>query len=723
MWEILAVEVAKAVVTGAVGGLKEVVTGALARGRDEEQVTALLGDQPGLETAIVEAVRADPEFAARLSELVSVHSGPPGTARSMPRLADPFVDRTSALTGGSAPGLHLVTGRRGVGKTSLVTRIAAETADRFPDGQVYVDFTEWRTGSVLRRTEIVTHILAELGVDNALLTANAPELWAQYRRVTARRRFLLALDNAESLTDVRELVPPSPHSLVLVTAIRPDDELLAEYPSAEIKLDALDEESALELLAHITGRAVVDAERPRSKELIEACDRMPYAIRLAAVRIAKRARRSKEPIASVLADLRSGGALGGTDVIAAAFAETFGELSGDAAELCLLLASHPGGDFTERTARVLLGRPVGDALDELDDAGFLAPVRESRLKLYNLVREGARRRADEESTVVDRLLGFYRDQAVAADFRAGADRLRCYRVPGAVPAGDFDGPNPIDALNWVDREREAYASLVRSASRRGRDVEVGQICGALEILMINRGHLRLFAEITNWGIESAQRLGEDALEARIRSQQGRAYLLSHEFARARPQLDRALELARGLDNPGLESSVREFFGRFFEEQRDYENASDLFASSIALDRAMAQAGSRALGLHTRMQANVFVKRGAYDRALAALDESAANTADVRNLSRVWTVRTKALIGLGRVGEAGHAFQHSWRLAEEAGATQYSAELNDLYGDFLAARGDWKSAHDYWLRAYKTYYDAGHPKQFELQPKVSPVASR
>ncbi|MCU1685539.1 MAG: hypothetical protein JWQ81_6278 [Amycolatopsis sp.] len=719
MLEVIASEAAKVVVAGVLGAVKDVVSRKLAQ-RREGDLTALLADHERLAVAIQDAAEADSEFAERLDDLVS-ELRPSGDAGSdVPAAPADFVDRDAQRERASRAGVHVISGPRGAGKSALVYRIAEQLSGSHPDGQIYVDLADWREGNALRRSEVAAHILGRLGVETSLVSAPGPELWSQYRSVTARCRFLLALDNAESVTDVREFVPPSASGLVLVTAIKPGDDLLTAFPS-EIALGALDVEDALALLESVTSPEAVTAERDAAIDLVERCDRMPFAVRQAGIRVRKRLLRGPGAIASVLADFRRTGVLGGVDVIAAAFEDTFGELSPDAAELCLLVASHPGPDFTSQSAQALLGRPVEDALDELGDAGFLAPTNSSRQKLYNLVREGARRRGPREEAT-ERALTFYRDQAVAADYSLGMDRLRCYQpLPGVV--ADFGSRPPLD---WVDDEREAYGALAREAHLRGRDVELGQICGALEVLMLNRGHHRLFIEINHWGIQSAQRLGDAALEARILSQQGRAHFLLHEFQRASPLLRRAMSLVSGLGNPGLESSVLEFSARFHEEQRLFPVALDLMNRAVTLDRVMGKPGTRALGLHTRMLANMQVKVGNFEGALTLLTESAA-IADLlgesRNIARVLTVRAKALSGLGAYAEAEQALQRAWYLAAEARATQYTTEFNEDFGDLAYARGDRATAYALWQRVWQTYLDAGHPREAEFRGRLAALSPR
>ncbi|WP_432849121.1 hypothetical protein ACQPXB_00910 [Amycolatopsis sp. CA-161197] len=727
MWEAVAAEVVKAMAVAAVGGVKQLVSRKLEQRRTATDVVAILGDKARAVTAIAELLATDREFADQIESLLPQSTGT-GSSSDFPASAAPFVDRETERALVAGPGARLVTGPRGAGKTALLSRLATDLRPHLPK-QIYVDLADYRSGSLVRRTEVAARVVRALDVCNDLTATGTPQLWEQYRSVTARHRFLLALDNAEAATDLHGLIPPSPHSVVLVTAIKAGDDLRMEFPAPPIEVGRLAPQDALALLSHLSHPNVVAAEPVAAQELVDLCDHMPFAVRLAAVRVARRMQRGPGAVASVLEGFRATGKLGGEDVIAAAFEESFAELTPDAAELCRLLAAHPGPDFTTAGATAVFGRSPDDALDELVDAGFVAHTDTSRQRLYNLIREGARRRGSAE-VAVERALEFHCDQAVAADLHNGTDRLRLYTPrPGAESRANFEGRKPLD---WVEAARETYGALAREAYLRERDVELGQICGSLEVLMLNRGYHRLFAEINNWGISGARRLGDRPLLTRVLSQQGRTHLLMHEFTTAKPFLDEALTLARELTLPGLLSSVLEFCGRFREEEarQHPQQAPGLMAEAVTLldeavriDRAAGPEAARSLGIHTRMLANVLVGLGRWDQVFALLGESEQHTADDRNRSRILLVKAKAETGLGSFDAAADTLGQAWQLANTSGATQYAAEFDAAFATLAEARGDLPAALDAWRRAWQVYFTAGHPRQAEFAAKFSAVEER
>ena len=138
---------------------------------------------------------------------------------------------------------------------------------------------------------------------------------------------------------------------------------------------------------------------------------------------------------------------------------------------------------------------------------------------------------------------------------------------------------------------------------------------------------------------------------------------------------------------------------------------------MEIDRALGERRGR--GLHARMLANIWVKRGDIDRALALLEEAwqFTRTDELRNRSRVLTVRGKALIGRDPA-EADKALFEAWQLAVQASANTYDLEIADARGDAAAARGDRDTAREQWGGVWRRLVDAGHPREAELRAKLS-----
>ena len=145
-------------------------------------------------------VRASPGGAAELAQLDAILGPAPAAASRAP----------------TAVVISAVSGTAGVGKTALAVHWAHRVADRFPDGQLYVNLRGFDpAGSVMDPAEAVRGFLDALGVppraDPGRAWTRRPRL---YRSLLAGRRMLVVLDNARDAEQVRPLLPGAPGCLV-----------------------------------------------------------------------------------------------------------------------------------------------------------------------------------------------------------------------------------------------------------------------------------------------------------------------------------------------------------------------------------------------------------------------------------------------------------------------------------------------------------------------------
>ena len=110
-----------------------------------------------------------------------------------------------------------LTGMAGIGKTALAVYWAHQVADRFPDGQLFVNLRGSPRTPVVP-TDAVRGFLTALGVPSARIPPDTDGQAALYRSLLVGRRMLIVLDNAQNAEQVRPLLPGSPGCLVLVTS-------------------------------------------------------------------------------------------------------------------------------------------------------------------------------------------------------------------------------------------------------------------------------------------------------------------------------------------------------------------------------------------------------------------------------------------------------------------------------------------------------------------------
>ncbi|WP_433120159.1 NB-ARC domain-containing protein [Micromonospora sp. CA-246542] len=220
--------------------------------------------------------------------------------RQLPPALPGFVGRTAQLAqldaacaspdaaddGGLAPaGVVTLSGTAGVGKTTLAVHWAHRVADRFPDGQLYVDLRGFdSTGTVVTPVEAVRGFLEALEVPPERIPTHLSAQVGLYRSLLAGRRMLVLLDNARDAEQVRPLLAGSPTCLVLVTSRNRLAGLVAAEGARPVGVELLSAAEAWQLLARRLGADRLTLEPGAVDEIIERCARLPLALAVLAAR-------------------------------------------------------------------------------------------------------------------------------------------------------------------------------------------------------------------------------------------------------------------------------------------------------------------------------------------------------------------------------------------------------------------------------------------------------
>lgn len=274
--------------------------------------------------------------------------------------------------GGLAARICVVFGTAGVGKTALAVHWARTVAERFPDGQLYVNLHGLNHGGVrITPAEALSGFLSALGIPAARIPADTRARTGLFRGALAGRRMLIVLDNADDAGQVRPLLPDAPGCLTLVTSRLLLTSLIALEGAQPLQLGLPDRAEQWQLLASRLGAFRLAAEPAATGEIVDRCAGLPLALTVVAARAAAR---PGLPLASLAAKLRGERDL---DAFAAAdpaidirsvFSPSYLALPPAAARLFRLLGLHPGADITESAAASLAGIPPAEAgrlLDEL----------------------------------------------------------------------------------------------------------------------------------------------------------------------------------------------------------------------------------------------------------------------------------------------------------------------------------------------------------------------
>ncbi|MFD6189387.1 BTAD domain-containing putative transcriptional regulator [Streptomyces sp. NPDC060275] len=517
---------------------------------------------PGLSDLQQRILQADPALAEPSAPVAGSAAAAPVVPAQLPagipdftgRAA--FVEQLRDLLGSGQGGVMAVsslTGIGGVGKTALAVQVAHQASDAFPDGQLYVDL-RGAGPHPAKPASVLGSFLRALGTPDPAIPDSAEERAALYRSLLRGRRTLVVLDNARDAAQVRPLLPGTPGSAALVTSrVR----MLDLEGAHLVDLDVMSSREGLALFTRIVGEERVAAEPEAAMEVIEACGRLPLAIRIAASRLAARRRWTVSVLAVKLADERRrlDELRAGDLAVKATFELGYGQLEPAQARAFRLLGLADVPDISLAAAAALLDLPAEDAedlLESLVDTSLLESAAPGRYHFHDLVRLYARACAErdeppsEREAALSRLLDFHlatATQAYAAE-RPG-DRVVEHLHDAGRPGLSFTGPR--EAQDWLYAEAGPLLSVVRRSARQplllGRAVDT--LWAALDLSEGSKA--RAYEETALALCGAARAEGDRRAEARALVTVAHAHVISGRFEEADGAAARAVELSTGTD--------------------------------------------------------------------------------------------------------------------------------------------------------------------------------
>jgi tetratricopeptide (TPR) repeat protein len=403
--------------------------------------------------------------------------------RQLPADVSAFVGRADEIAeldarlrpGGSAVVISAVSGTPGVGKTTLAVRCAHRVADRFPDGQLYIDLRGYGPEPPVTPDLALAAFLRSLGLAAADVPQDTAERAASYRTLLADRRVLVVLDNARSVDQVRPLLPGTASSAVIVTSRDDLAGLVARDGATRVDLDVLAGAEAAALLRALIGPRV-DAEPDAATVLAERCARLPLALRIAAEIAMAHPEKTLAEMLEDLADERRrldllDAAGDRRTAVRAVFSWSYQQLSPGAARAFARLGSHPGRDLDAYAVAALTGSDLPTArahVDELRRAHLIEAAGPRRHTMHDLLRAYAaecRSTSDEDGEVLTRLLDYFVFTAVSAVRTLFPHDAVPARPRPATPVPEVDGAEA--ASRWLDEQRANLVAVAGHAAGHG----------------------------------------------------------------------------------------------------------------------------------------------------------------------------------------------------------------------------------------------------------------
>ena len=710
-----------------------------------------LGSEPGPELTRMhqQILHGDPRLAAP-EPVVAVPAGGRVVVvpRELPRPVGHFTGRTrelAALTAlldqaGDGPAasvvISAVDGTAGVGKTALAVQWAQQTADRFPDGQLYVNLRGYDPDQPAQAGDVLARFLRSLGLPSEDIPPEPDERAVRYRSMLAGRKMLILLDNAADAGQVRLLLPGTPGCMTVVTSRDALTGLVTRDGAARLDLDLLPLADSIGLLRELVG-VRIDEDRHAAEALAKVCCQLPLALRGAAELAAARPAVTLASLVAELSDqqrrldlLDAGG--DPRTAVRAVFSWSYEHLEAETARSFRLAGLHPGPELDRCTLAALAGTTVEQAdhaLGVLARAHLIQLARPGRYGMHDLLRGYARSLAaaqdgpDEQRAALTGLFDYYLHTAVAAvGIAFPAERHRLPRVPPP----QVKTPVPADeaaALAWLDAERATLVAITEPMAEHGwlwhaismsavlfRYLETGFYPEALTVHGNARRAARqvgdLAAEgntLNNLGVielrQGRYQRAADHLEqalvllgeadgntqARALSNLGFVEFLQGRCRPARGHLQRALILWRQFGDQAGEARTLASLGTVDLREGRYESATRHLQRSLALCGKTGDRGCEARALGLLGEADL--RRGRCQQAAGHLQQALALFRDLSDqISETDILATLGLtsLRLGDYAQADGYLTEALALCGETGDLSSQASTFNALGELLLA---------------------------------------
>jgi DNA-binding SARP family transcriptional activator/tetratricopeptide (TPR) repeat protein len=674
-----------------------------------------------------------PAFTGRAAELAeldrllqSLAPGPGGSGGSQ-----------AGPARGPAAVISAVSGTAGVGKTALAVRWAHHAAERFPDGQLYVNLRGYDPDRPMTAAEALAGFLRALGVPGPDIPPGADERAARYRSLLSGKRVLIVLDNARHAEQVRPLLPGAPGCTVLVTSRDALAGLVARDGAVRLDLDLLPPGEATALLTELIGKRA-DANPLAAAELARQCSRLPLALRVAAELAAAR---PAVPLRDLVADLA--GQQRQLDLLEAdgdpraavrtVFSWSYRQLGAEAARMFRLAGLHPGPDISVPAAASLAAIAEADArrlLHGLARAHLIAEHRPGRYAFHDLLRayaaEQARRtdsRADRDAAI-GRMLDHYLHTAARAVGLLNPTRKPIVLAPpgpGAAPEQPAGYPQ---ALAWFEEEHQVLLAALALAAGSGFDAHAWQLPWAMTSFLRIRGYWQEWAAAQRTALAAATRLGDTAAQALCGRLLGMACTNLGDLDRARGHYSSSVALYQRLGDRLGEARIHQSLGGLAEGQGRYADAIGHSEQALRLYQAIGDKVAEAEALN-----NIgwyYALDGDYQQARTFCRQALTLCADAGHRwveGAAWDSLGYAEHHLGHLAEAVACYQRSLSLYREVGDRFLEADTLIHLGDTRHAAGELVQARQAWQQALAILEDLRHPDAGQVRAKLAATNER
>ena len=673
----------------------------------------------------------DSGLAVRPSGRRSAGTAPPDT---LPPETAEFVGRDTelaSLTGGygGIPGIAIIEGMPGVGKTVLAVRAARLVSGQYPDGMLYLNLHSNDPGSPsLDPAEALHRLLEMMSVPAAQIPETVGERTALWRAHLSRRRAVVILDDAAGHDQIGPLLPVTSRCLILITSRC----RLPDFGGRSLTLDVLPADEAITLFRRIIGESRA-ADADQIAAAVESCGRLPLAIQLTASRIAQ----DGPPGLSGLFDelSHSPAQLGDTGVAApevtAAFDLSYRALEPDHQQFFRRLGVSPCASFSLLAAAALGGCTLAEAekaVGALLDYHLLTQTPGGQFRFHDLIHGYATTRAtvDDPGTgrrqAVTRLLDYYLHTTDRADRVLHPLRRRAPGPPAQLPAGGPPLGTTEDAAAWLESEWRNILQAARYAGRHEWKHKCADLIDLLADFMEIRAYWDEAAAAHALALQASRDIADPARIARaalalsaVRQQTGQ-----HEAAI--PLAEEAAAIHRSLADRSGEAGALDQIGQAHQRTARSREALAYFSEARILYRAAADPRGVADTLSHSGIACWYL--GRYPEASESMREALSLYRDVgdrRGEAKVHNNLGPVHLSNGYHRDALGAYQRSLQVFREIGGPQDEAVLHHNIGSVHRYKGSYEEALAACRRALTIYRDIGDlPHEAEVLNDIGAI---
>ncbi len=660
-----------------------------------------------------------------------------------------------------------ISGKGGVGKSTLALRAAHELRDAYPDGHLYGDL-EGAGSDGDRVRGVLARFLRALGVDGNAMPDDDEERGDLYRSRVANKKVLVVLDGATDESQVIPLLPAGPGCAVIVTSRA----RLSGLPGAhQIAIDVFDREHSLQLLATIVGADRLRAEEESARELVELCGGLPLAIRIAGARLASRAHWRVDMLVNRLRDnvrrldeLSFRGLVLRTNI-----SHSYEALEPVGRRLFRRFALVTTPDFPGWIAAPLLDIDPFDAVEVVEslvDAQLLDTVRYPgeglRYRFHDLIRVFAAEQldtteqAEERTAAVERLVGAWLARAEHAHRKEyGGDYTILHgTAPRWSRAAELEEIDEMgNQIEWLERERRSLVSAVHLATDHGMAEAAWDLALTSATLFSVKGHFDDWRETAERALAAAEaadnhrgrgamlyclgtmylfhtRLaeaerhysaalevfeeqGDDHGRALVLRNAATADRLRNRDAAMLAKFEAALELMRAVGDRVGEAHILQSLAKVAIDGKDADRAHELLESALEGYREVGYLRGEAQALNWFAELHLLVNQveqahQALNRVLLIVRDIGDRIGEAHALYRLGVVRQRS----GRLDSAEATLQHALSLAQQvgehvvAGMTHYAlAEIALTRGHDAAAEDHVEAAHTLFVELDSTVWRA------------------